>query len=96
MHHRGLLDEPKTSKMCPCGHDEFKTTSTSNASTLTKATVRPCAIEYMFCCPSADSTRWNKILMQMHFHKRVLSHVRGAFALSDYEYAALSKDERYE
>lgn len=31
----------------------------------------------------------------MHFHKRVLSHVRGAFALSDDEYAALSKDERH-
>jgi hypothetical protein len=31
----------------------------------------------------------------MHFHKRVLSHVRGAFALSDGEYAALSKDERH-
>ena len=31
----------------------------------------------------------------MHFHKRVLSHVRGALALSDDEYAALSKDERH-
>lgn len=29
----------------------------------------------------------------MHFHKRVLAHVRGAFALSDDQYAALSKDE---
>lgn len=31
----------------------------------------------------------------MHFHTRVLSHVRGAFALSNDEYAALSKDERH-
>lgn len=30
----------------------------------------------------------------MHFHKRVLSHVRGVFALDDAAYAALSKDVR--
>ena len=32
----------------------------------------------------------------MHFHRRVLSHVRGVFALDDAAYAALSKDERRE
>jgi hypothetical protein len=30
----------------------------------------------------------------MHFHKRVLSHVRGVFALSKDAYAALTRDER--